>query len=775
MSMFARFAARIESLESRVLFAIGGLTTPHTFEPPDLANLTPDLRAATLKYQHLANSAGANAVVTSTHRSVEYQRHLYEIKTKFEELDAVAGMETKLLPIGSGRPQLVPTPGTPAAAYAALATQVNQEILDHTLVSDTAGSPKVAPPSASRHNSLPAEAVDISTRSKTTGAVIPQATVDELAKKAGLYRPYPVKDKIHFELIPADIVFVIDTTGSMDDDIEAVKQSATQIISEAHKKDSDTRIGIVLFQDFPDQGTDYVSMTALPLTKDEVAANAAIQSITVGGGGDTPEAVYSGLMHAIRGEKGLGKWHEGRKNIILLGDAPGKDPEPNTGYTLASVSAAALKAGATLGAPLREASLLVPAAAAAATDEPDEANEYVPEELDEPRVDSPETDGASPADIFAVLIGDDFDAEQNFTAVTAANRGALFRADDAEGVVQGVLGAIAQAGDVAPIALDDEAAGASEAPIAINVLANDSDPDGTINAASVALLAAPANGTVTVDPATGTMTYTSAQGFVGTDTFTYTVGDNAGLPSAPATVSVTVNPNRVLIGPVGPKSVFRDADGTAITVRLKGPGAVNVFDDGGKLDLEVTGTGGVSSLTIRGKGGNGVADVDDIAVAGPLKALTAPGLNLTGTLSINGNTSKVSVGSITGGTVAAPNIGSLTVKGSVSGARVLAGAMLGADGKFNGSGDSFAAGVLGTLKVGGSVASSVIEAGLDPVDRQILNGNDVLLPGGAVNSVLIRGGADDATTFVASAFGKNVRVGRQKGGVGSDARFRTSL
>src|SRR4051794_34004683 len=93
MSMFARFAARIESLESRVLFAIGGLTTPHTFEPPDLANLTPDLRAATLKYQHLANSAGANAVVTSTHRSVEYQRHLYEIKTKFEELDAVAGME----------------------------------------------------------------------------------------------------------------------------------------------------------------------------------------------------------------------------------------------------------------------------------------------------------------------------------------------------------------------------------------------------------------------------------------------------------------------------------------------------------------------------------------------------------------------------------------------------------------------------------------------------------------------------------------------------------
>jgi cyclophilin family peptidyl-prolyl cis-trans isomerase len=49
----------------------------------------------------------------------------------------------------------------------------------------------------------------------------------------------------------------------------------------------------------------------------------------------------------------------------------------------------------------------------------------------------------------------------------------------------------------------------------------------------------PANGTLTnFDPVTGTVRYTARNGFIGSDTFTYTVTDNLGLTSTPATVTV---------------------------------------------------------------------------------------------------------------------------------------------------------------------------------------------------------------------------------------------
>ena len=55
------------------------------------------------------------------------------------------------------------------------------------------------------------------------------------------------------------------------------------------------------------------------------------------------------------------------------------------------------------------------------------------------------------------------------------------------------------------------------------------------------IVTAPAHGTTTVNTTTGEVTYTPAQGFSGTDTFTYTVADVAGAVSNPATVSIVVN------------------------------------------------------------------------------------------------------------------------------------------------------------------------------------------------------------------------------------------
>ncbi len=90
-----------------------------------------------------------------------------------------------------------------------------------------------------------------------------------------------------------------------------------------------------------------------------------------------------------------------------------------------------------------------------------------------------------------------------------------------------------------PVALDDTATTNADTAVTIEVLANDSDPDGTVDPATVTISTPPSGGSVIVN-ADGTITYHPDPGFNGVDTFTYTVDDNEGLTSNIATVSVTV-------------------------------------------------------------------------------------------------------------------------------------------------------------------------------------------------------------------------------------------
>ena len=54
-----------------------------------------------------------------------------------------------------------------------------------------------------------------------------------------------------------------------------------------------------------------------------------------------------------------------------------------------------------------------------------------------------------------------------------------------------------------PVAQNDSPSTAEDTAVAINVLTNDSDVDGTLNPATVTIVSGPANGSATVDPATG--------------------------------------------------------------------------------------------------------------------------------------------------------------------------------------------------------------------------------------------------------------------------------
>ncbi|HEX7048548.1 MAG TPA: tandem-95 repeat protein [Gammaproteobacteria bacterium] len=94
--------------------------------------------------------------------------------------------------------------------------------------------------------------------------------------------------------------------------------------------------------------------------------------------------------------------------------------------------------------------------------------------------------------------------------------------------------------NAAPVAGDDSGSTAEDSSVAIDVLVNDSDPEGALlNAASVTVTVAPANGSTSVNTATGVVTYTPSANHNGTDSFTYSVEDEHGL-SDTATVSIVI-------------------------------------------------------------------------------------------------------------------------------------------------------------------------------------------------------------------------------------------
>ncbi|MBR9920155.1 MAG: T9SS type A sorting domain-containing protein [Bacteroidetes bacterium] len=95
-----------------------------------------------------------------------------------------------------------------------------------------------------------------------------------------------------------------------------------------------------------------------------------------------------------------------------------------------------------------------------------------------------------------------------------------------------------------PLAIDDMDNTIEGTPITTDVLANDSDPNdplGGIDPTSVAVVTGPSNGAVSVDPVTGVITYTPDGGFIGTDSYTYSVCDTGNpLPPLCDTATVTI-------------------------------------------------------------------------------------------------------------------------------------------------------------------------------------------------------------------------------------------
>jgi hypothetical protein len=118
----------------------------------------------------------------------------------------------------------------------------------------------------------------------------------------------------------------------------------------------------------------------------------------------------------------------------------------------------------------------------------------------------------------------------------------------------------------APVANGDSATVAQDAPATlIDVLANDSDPDG--DALTLTSVTAPAHGTATISG--NKVSYKPSAGYSGPDSLSYTISDGKG-GTATAVVSITVTPaapaNRAPVANGDSATVAQDAPATLIDV-----------------------------------------------------------------------------------------------------------------------------------------------------------------------------------------------------------------
>lgn len=119
-----------------------------------------------------------------------------------------------------------------------------------------------------------------------------------------------------------EVVFALDTTGSMSGMIDGAKRkvwSLAQYIANGQPK-PDLRIGLVAYRD---RGDAYVTRF-YDLTEDLDQVFAHLESFQADGGGDGPEDVNRALSDAIN----KGSWTEGQnvlKMIYVVGDAPPHD------------------------------------------------------------------------------------------------------------------------------------------------------------------------------------------------------------------------------------------------------------------------------------------------------------------------------------------------------------------------------------------------------------------------------------------------------------------
>ncbi|MBR4448615.1 MAG: VWA domain-containing protein [Treponema sp.] len=148
-----------------------------------------------------------------------------------------------------------------------------------------------------------------------------------------------------------DVIFAIDTTGSMKDDVQKLREDWIPRLIASLKDYGNLRIGLLLYRDYGDT----YRLMGLPVKRFEFTDKIEVftknlNNFVIYGneGGDIPEAVYEALYASLA----FYKWRiDATRKIILIGDAePHPSPRGTGKYTKELVAQTAKAKGVVIDA-----------------------------------------------------------------------------------------------------------------------------------------------------------------------------------------------------------------------------------------------------------------------------------------------------------------------------------------------------------------------------------------------------------------------------------------
>ncbi len=157
---------------------------------------------------------------------------------------------------------------------------------------------------------------------RETYATKPWTPADGAAKEGGTAAGGIMEKAFDLRDAGLQVVFVVDSTGSMQLAIDAVRDAISEIAAILGGIAPKLELGLVHYKDFGDMGDPAEAL--VPLTKNVKVVREKLAKLRAGGGGDEPERVEHGVQVAL--DKSMGWDKEKNRMLLVVGDAP---PHPD--------------------------------------------------------------------------------------------------------------------------------------------------------------------------------------------------------------------------------------------------------------------------------------------------------------------------------------------------------------------------------------------------------------------------------------------------------------